>query len=221
MSDIKKPDAKLDKIDAPLEGEVVTKKPRYAAGSRKGKGGVKSQNLEVFLKPMVVNFVCHCIRDGKSDSEIARLVNVPKTTFHRWKKSHTELWNEAVSNSDNPVKQVEDALLKRAKGFMIERPTYRKDGTLIGSKFQYYPPDMGAVQYFLNNRAPAEWKSKVEHNHAIEELPLSITFVNGSEKKKELPPLGDNKSDLAKAAEEMAQSLATMLDNEDQGKRNS
>lgn len=69
----------------------------------------------------------------------------------------------------------------------MERPVYDKKGNIIDIKMQYYPPNFSAQQYILNNRDPANWKARVEHNHALEELPLSINFVRASDVKKELP----------------------------------
>jgi hypothetical protein len=202
-----------DSKGAALQGEVLPpesgKKPRYRPGSRKGKGGVRSEALEQFKMPMVINFIMHCIREKKSDSEIARLINVPQPTFHRWKKQHPELWIEANSNSENPTKDIEEALVKKAKGFMVERPVYTKEGKFKGTKFNYYPPDLGAITYYLNNRAPADWKQKVEHNHAIEELPLEVTFVRASDKK-QLP--------APKAVTDEFGNLVMINENETQGK---
>jgi hypothetical protein len=184
MSDIKQ-DESENNASSPMNDEskskaivaevVPEKKPRYAPGSRKGKGGRPGGDTEL-TRPIVINLICYLIGEGKSDREIARIINVPKSTFERWKKKNAELWAAHVPNSDSPIKDVEKALVKKAKGFWVERPVYDKSGNIRFTKFQYYPPDNGAIQYYLNNRAPADWKSKVEHNHAIEELPVAIIF---------------------------------------------
>lgn len=180
-----------NKKDCDTPGEVLTpevvdspnKKPRYAPGSRKGKGGRPSHD-HIFERPVVQNFITYLIKRDASDREIARQINVPLTSFIRWKKRNPEFWH---TEEENSIKQVERALLDRAKGFWIERPIYDKMGNLKGTKYHYYPPSESAAQYYLNNRDPANWKSKVEHNHAIEELPLAVNFVRASDKKLPAP----------------------------------
>ena len=188
-SDISSPgevESSSDVIEAEIvndASEVVEKKKRYAK-SRKGIGGRKSQE-HIFKNPVVLNFITYLISRHASDRNIAQQINVPLTSFHRWKHKNIELWNVPEINSLQQIKEVEVSLYQRAKGYWIERPIYDKQGNFLRTKYQYYPPSDSAAQYFLNNRAPQDWKSKVEHNHAIEELPLAVNFVRKSAK--ELP----------------------------------
>lgn len=168
-----------------LTPEVVDspqKKPRYAPGSRKGKGG-RPQIDTLLDRPAVLNFIQYLIRRKESDREIARQVNVPKASFDRWKKKNLELWAIEIEDDQSDLQRVKRSLVDRATGHWVERATYNKDGTFKGTKFQYYPPSDQAIQYYLNNRDPANWKSKVEHNHALEELPFAVNFVRASDKK--------------------------------------
>jgi hypothetical protein len=165
-------------VDAPPK-----KKSRYSK-SRKGIGG-RPNHDHIFQRPAVQNFIQYLVRRDASDSEIARQINVPLTSFQRWKKKNSEFWLKADTTDASDLEKVKRSLIERATGFWVERPVYDKLGQLKGTKFQYYPPSDTAIQYYLNNRDPQNWKSKVEHNHALEELPVAINFVEAIEPKKE------------------------------------
>jgi hypothetical protein len=174
-------------------GEVLTpevidspqKKKRQYTKSRKGIGGAPVKNVDLD-KPVIKNFIVYLIKRKESDREIARMVNVPKASFDRWKKKNIELWAIDAEDDNTELQKVRRSLVERATGGFVERPLYDKvTGQIKGTKFQYYPASDTAIQYYLNNRDPANWKSKVEHNHALEELPVAINFVRASDKKKE------------------------------------
>lgn len=220
MDDVKtksddKPGEDESKSSDALIPEVVDspgKKSRYAPGSRKGKGGRPVANPELD-RPVVVNFIAHLIKRNTSDREIARLVNCPIGSFMRWKKKNIELWNTPPETDTQRLENVKRSAYERATGCWIERPIYDKTtGQIKGTKFQYYPPTDSGIQYYLNNRDPANWKSKVEHNHALEELPVAINFVRASDKRKEI----ENKKDV-KAVTDDYGNLVKISDDENQG----
>jgi hypothetical protein len=168
-------------INSEIEVEILPKSDDSKPGKPKQKKGAPIKHVDLD-KPIVTNFIVYLIGNDASDREIARQVNVPNTTFVRWKKRNIHLWNRAAPD---PVREAEKSLMNRVKGHWVERPVYDKDGNFLRTKYQYYPPSDGAIQYFLNNRAPQDWKARVEHNHAIEELPRAINFVRASDTKKE------------------------------------
>lgn len=191
-----------NKKDCDTPGEVLTpevvdspktkqKKPR---GNNRGAGGRPVIHVDLD-RPIVKNFIVYLIKRKESDREIARQVNVPKASFDRWKKKNIELWAIEAEDDQSDLQRVKRSLVERATGHWVERPLYDKStGALKGTKFQYYPPSDSAIQYYLNNRDPANWKSKVEHNHALEELPLAVNFVRASDnkKKKEVKAITDD-----------------------------
>lgn len=151
---------------------------KTASKQKKSKMGAPNRTNEILEKPVTKNFIEYLIKQKAIDSEIARKVNVPYRSFMRWKARNKDLWQTASAQLELSMAQrAEIALMKRVEGHYEERAEYTDSGEFKGTQFKYFPPSDTAIQYLLNNRDPANWKSKVEHNHALEELPLAVNFV--------------------------------------------
>lgn len=110
-------------------------------------------------------------RDGLTDAQIADKMGIAAGTLYAYQNDHPEIL-DALKRGKAPVDtEVENALLKRARGGFevketrIERWT-DKDGKLISEHtveiMKEVPPDTTAQIFWLKNRKPEEWREKRE-----------------------------------------------------------
>lgn len=110
-------------------------------------------------------------RDGLSDEQMAHNIGITTTTLYDWKKKYPA-FSEALARGKEVVDiEVENALLKRAKGYDYIETT----SELIADKnakikavmkvtkrvTRHVPPDVKALIFWLTNRKP-EWRDKQE-----------------------------------------------------------
>ena len=86
--------------------------------------------------------------------------------LYEWKKSYHEI-DEALKRGKAPVDiEVENALLKRARGYEVEETIteiYNADGVErkhIRKVKKHIPPDVTAQIFWLKNRRPDRWRDK-------------------------------------------------------------
>lgn len=134
-------------------------------------------------------------RDGLIDSQIAHNMGIAYSTFRDWCGKFPAL-SAALKKGKAPVDiEVENALLKRAKGYSYtetieEIKTYGKkdkDGNYkikerhIRKVTKEVPGDVTAQIYWLNNRRPDRWKNrKAAESEAVNEtLEKARTILGG------------------------------------------
>ena len=109
-------------------------------------------------------------RDGLTDKQIAELkIGINEATFCRWKKRHPSIL-QALKNGKEPVDyEVENLLLKRARGYEYEEVTTeiieQPDGTKrkhIKKVTKMVIPDTTAQIFWLKNRRPDKWRDRPE-----------------------------------------------------------
>lgn len=97
-------------------------------------------------------------RDGATDEWIYTTLGVSKDTFYKWKREKTE-FKEALKPKEIVDREVENALLRNAKGFYYEEDAVTNRGEKIRIQ-KYQPPNTTAGIFWLKNRKPAEWRDK-------------------------------------------------------------
>lgn len=110
-------------------------------------------------------------RDGLSDEQIALKMGISPSTYYQWQIDHPEI-AEAIKKGKAPVDiEVENALLKRARGYTatetIEEMYRDPETNKITSQHirritKEIPPDVGAIVFWLKNRRPGRWRDKIE-----------------------------------------------------------
>lgn len=105
-------------------------------------------------------------REGKTDAEVADIVEVHVNTVRAWRKYYPQFqWavNEAKLEAD---KRVERALYNRAIGYDTKevKAFYDKDrGEIVTEEVdKHYPPDITAAKFWLTNRQSKHWREKIE-----------------------------------------------------------
>lgn len=101
---------------------------------------------------------------GFKDVEIAEAFGVSVDCFSDWRREHPSFayaWSQGGPVADAKITR---ALYKRAMGYSHPdtKLWYNKDtGQVIAHEYiKYYPPDTGALEYWLNNKQPNLWKSR-------------------------------------------------------------
>lgn len=109
-------------------------------------------------------------RRGLIDKQIAKKLGISEPTYYEYQKKYPEFL-KAIKKGKAPVDvEVENALLKRAKGYEYEEihTEYRPKGktdekakpSLIKRIIKQVVPDVTAQIFWLKNRRPKVWKDK-------------------------------------------------------------
>ena len=132
------------------------------AGAKRGRKSAWDTKIE----PRLLEIAAWC-RNGKRNIDIAKALDVNQATFYNYVKEKIELSEALKLNRTMLDITVENCLLKRAKGFTFDETTQEvrkdKDGNITGTVQKKVTktvlPEVSALVYWLNNRAPSEWKS--------------------------------------------------------------
>jgi hypothetical protein len=103
---------------------------------------------------------------GRIDKEVAKEIGISEVTLISWKKKYPEFAKALKKGKDKIDDQVESALYRRAVGY--EHPEDKifydsKRGiTVVEPTIKHYPPDTGAICFWLKNRRPEKWRDRQE-----------------------------------------------------------
>ena len=104
-------------------------------------------------------------REGLTDEQIAKNAGIKIRTFYEWMERFPQI-AQAIKKGKAPVDfEVENALLKRAKGYEWEETTTEIDSNgkkHINKVTRHVPPDVGAIVFWLKNRKRDRWRDRPE-----------------------------------------------------------
>lgn len=126
--------------------------------------------------PALVRSLAGRSKKGLTDQEVADAVGAanggrPCTvrTIHRWKKEHPEFCKALIETKAIMDARVEMSLYQRALGAQ----TTKVEVTIVGGqetrrvvKTEDVPPDITAIRLWLTNRAPGQWRDKMDLEHS-------------------------------------------------------
>ena len=124
--------------------------------SKKNKPGRKSKYNEEILERVKAY-----ARDGFTELEMCKKLNVGQTTFTYWKRLYPALMTALKENKEIVDNQVVGALLRNALGFEYTEEVVTKDGDVVEVK-KYAAPNTTAQIFWLKNRQPDKWREKRE-----------------------------------------------------------
>jgi hypothetical protein len=107
-------------------------------------------------------------RDGLTDEQIAHNMGIAYSTFRVWRNKFSAISAALKKNKEIVDIQVENALHKRATGFIVvlKKAKVTREGDVIYyEEEQYYPPDPLSIFYWLKNRKSDTWRDKPYDNH--------------------------------------------------------
>lgn len=104
--------------------------------------------------------------DGLTNEDIAHNMGVRRQTFAEWLRKYPTI-NDALKKGREPVvREIENALIKKAKGFEYEETTTEIIISEDGEKRQrvlkhkrYSPPDSSAGMFLLKNYKPDKYRN--------------------------------------------------------------
>ena len=102
-------------------------------------------------------------RDGLTDEQIAHNMGIARDTLYAWKTKYPDISDALKKGKEVVDIEVENALLKRAKGFQWTETRVEdsvKDGRKVTLIKRFAPPDVGAAVFWLKNRKPEQWREK-------------------------------------------------------------
>ena len=113
-------------------------------------------------------------RQGLRDEDIAKNLGISKQTFYDYQKMYPDFL-DAIKRGKAPIDfEVENALLKRARGFEYEE-THIEFKPGEGEKLipihikkvkKFVAPDTAAIAFWLKNRRSRKWRDR--HDFAID-----------------------------------------------------
>ena len=126
---------------------------------------------EYWLSPDGLLLLEAYARDGLTDEQIAKNLDITPSTLYEWKRRYSEI-SEALKKGKEVVDiEVENALLKRALGYSYEEKKVEvsEEGTKVTKTIKEVVPDTTAQIFWLKNRRPEQWRDKqdIEHSGAV------------------------------------------------------
>jgi len=118
------------------------------------------------------DFILYLASTGKTDEEIAQIVNIGTTTLYEWKKRDADFREALREAKDTADDKVEMSLYHLATGqaWVPESKFATHNGVITDEKEtrRYVPHNQAAQVMWLKNRRPDKWRDKVELEHSGE-----------------------------------------------------
>lgn len=102
-------------------------------------------------------------KSGMTDKQMADFFNVCESTFYNWLNEKQKFLESVKKGKDAfDSTNIEKSLKHRALGYTHdEEKVFCSNGEIIThTTKKHYPPDVGAIAFWLKNRAPERWKEK-------------------------------------------------------------
>lgn len=106
-------------------------------------------------------------RDGLTDEQLAHNMGITPSTLYAWKAKYPEISESLKKGKEVVDVEVENALLKRAKGFAYLEEKQEIDAAgrrTVTKTVKQVAPDVGAAIFWLKNRKPEQWRDKQQEN---------------------------------------------------------
>jgi hypothetical protein len=102
---------------------------------------------------------------GATNDRMAELFGVAPSTFHLWLKEFPDLSESVKAGRDEADAVVVQSLYKRATGYVAKKTvTATFEGVVSDVRVvdEHVAPDTTAIQFWLKNRQPKQWRDKQE-----------------------------------------------------------
>ena len=104
--------------------------------------------------------------DGLTNEDIAHNMGIARQTLNVWSKKYPSI-NDAIKKGRQPVvRELENSLIKKAKGFEYTETTTEmwvgEDGEKkqkVSKHTRYSPPDSSALMFLLKNYKPNKYRN--------------------------------------------------------------
>lgn len=133
-----------------------------------------------WLKPEKLALLGEWAESGLIDEQIAKNVGIACSTLYEWKLKYPEIAEALKKGKEVVDLEVENALLKRALGYIVEEKKIEENG-IGGEKtittIKHIPGDTTAQIFWLKNRKPNKWRDKptTEDNTQDQNIIINIS----------------------------------------------
>lgn len=124
---------------------------RFSFGDPAYNGGYQPKYAKMALTIMQ-------LKPGMIDTELADFFGVNPQEIVRWKHDHPDFKDAIFQGKEGSDMMVVAALFKKAVGFTEEVTKIDNKGG-VHTVNEFFPPDTKAINLWLNNRRPADWKT--------------------------------------------------------------
>lgn len=116
---------------------------------------------------------------GATDAQLAEFFEVSETTINNWKNEYPEFLESLRAGKRIADAEVAHSLFNRARGaqyttnqaFKVKKVSFDEKGKKVSETEEIVsipvdmvePPDTTACSLWLRNRAPADWRDKIDH----------------------------------------------------------
>ena len=136
--------------------------------------------------PSILPQVQELAQNGLTDVEMAEQLGVPLRSYQSWRYRYPEFRRCADLQFEGATGRVVRALFQRAVGFWMDEQQIKVINGVVRriEVRRYYPPDVGAIEWWLKHRDPKNWPDtqRVEHagNVSVEhdDRSLAISIMN-------------------------------------------
>ena len=115
-------------------------------------------------------------RDGLTEEQIAHNMGISIRTLQNWKQTHVPILQALKKGKEVVDFEVENSLLKKAKGFYETEDRLDKDGNPFTIR-KYYPPDATALIFWLKNRRPDKWRDRKDFDVDMGEQTAGVVIL--------------------------------------------
>jgi len=101
---------------------------------------------------------------GHIPSYIAKALGVSESTFRAWCKVKPQVQEAFTQGRASADTKIERALFERALGYEhTETKVFSYKGQIVKENVvKHYPPSEAAMSFWLTNREPTKWKTRIE-----------------------------------------------------------
>ena len=159
---------KLELNALPARFIHAEKPPIVRIRTRKGRVKVRFDSKTKY-RPMYALQVKDMRAAGLTVSEIARTIGVEDKTLYNWSYRYPAFAEAWKLGTEMATGRVEESLYKRALGYAVpkEKVAFDRDGNVLRATYQeHVPADVGAIKYWLGNRAPDQWRERQSIEHS-------------------------------------------------------
>ena len=152
-------------------GFVALDKPPKTKGTKRNRRRVAAHtyNRNVKYRPLYALQVRDLRGSGMTADEVAKAFGVVTETLYGWVQRYPAFRENWQLGLDIATGRVEESLYKRATGYEArrEKVAFDKEGNVQRATYvEHMPADVGAIKYWLGNRAPERWRERASVEHS-------------------------------------------------------
>lgn len=136
-------------------------------------------------RPDILDNVRAMVRAGMTREDLAKNLGISIATLCEWSNRYPEFATAIYKERYIADTNVASALYLRAMGQAtktIRKVVTREDGQQeVHETIETLPPDAQAARYWLNNRAPKQWRDRIEVTGADgQALAVNLSWLQGA-----------------------------------------